>query len=195
MDWEKITAGLNTRPWQIRPQGAGLLLIDMQEYFRPLAREIMPGILSVLAAARKLGIPVFFTRHRHLKYEDTGMLGQWWGDLIWEGTLESRLLEELKPQPQENIIEKNRYSAFYKTGLEQALKDEKVTDLIIGGVMTNLCCETSARDAFVRDYRVFFLVDGTATASAEYHLATLKNLSYGFATLLTCRQLNDTLKD
>ena len=55
--------------------------------------------------------------------------------------------------------------------------------------MTNLCCETTARDAFVQDFKVFFLTDGTATASAEMHRASLTNLAYGFATLLSCRQL------
>lgn len=193
MDWEEIAAGLNTHLWKIDPARTGLLLIDLQEYFRPVAQEILPTILSILTAARKRNLPIFFTRHRHLKGEDTGMLGQWWGDLIWEGTFESRLLEELDPLPREKIIEKNRYSAFHHTGLEQALKDRNIKDLVIGGVMTNLCCETTARDAFVRDFRVFFLADGTATASDDLHLATLKNLSYGFAVLLTCRKLLDSL--
>jgi isochorismate hydrolase len=54
--------------------------------------------------------------------------------------------------------------------------------------MTNLCCETTARDAFVRNFRVFFLVDGTSTVSEDFHISTLKNLGYGFATLLSCAQ-------
>jgi isochorismate hydrolase len=55
--------------------------------------------------------------------------------------------------------------------------------------MTNLCCETTARDAFMRDYRVFFLIDGTATGKDDHQLATLKNLGFGFATLMTCDEL------
>jgi isochorismate hydrolase len=55
--------------------------------------------------------------------------------------------------------------------------------------MTNLCCETTARDAFMRDYRVFFLIDGTATGKDDYQLATLKNLGFGFAHLMTCDEL------
>jgi len=60
--------------------------------------------------------------------------------------------------------------------------------------MTNLCCETTARDAFMRDYRVFFLIDGTATGRSELHLATLKNLGFGFAYLLTCDEFVQMLK-
>lgn len=51
--------------------------------------------------------------------------------------------------------------------------------------MTNLCCETTAKDAFVRDCRVFFLADGTSTVDEDFQLATLKNLAYGFATLMS----------
>jgi isochorismate hydrolase len=58
--------------------------------------------------------------------------------------------------------------------------------------MTNLCCETTARDAFMRDYRVFFLIDGTATGKNELYLATLKNLGFGFAYLITCDELIQT---
>jgi isochorismate hydrolase len=60
--------------------------------------------------------------------------------------------------------------------------------------MTNLCCETTAGDAFMRDYRVFFLIDGTATGKEDHQLATLKNLGFGFATLLTCEELIQYLK-
>jgi isochorismate hydrolase len=115
-------------------------------------------------------------------------LGEWWADVIIEGSESSVLLPELRVQPEDTIIKKDRYSAFYKTDLEEALRAKGIKDLIIGGVMTNLCCETTARDAFVRDFRVFFLVDGTSTAFEDLHLSTLKNLSYGFATLITCDQ-------
>ena len=67
----------------------------------------------------------------------------------------------------------------------------KVTDLIITGVLTNVCCESTARDAFFRDFRVFFVADATATTEPELHTASLKNLAYAFAYVLTTE---DTLK-
>jgi isochorismate hydrolase len=60
--------------------------------------------------------------------------------------------------------------------------------------MTNLCCETTARNAFVRDFRVFFLADVTATAGDEYQFATLRNLAFGFAYILTCDEIIDHFK-
>jgi isochorismate hydrolase len=120
-------------------------------------------------------------------------LGDWWADIIIEGNQSAEFIQELGLRPEDTIIKKDRYSAFYKTDLEQKIRKKYIRDLIIGGVMTNLCCETTARDAFVRDFRVFFLVDGTSTTNAELHLATLKNLSYGFATLMTCDQVLNIL--
>ncbi|XXG60368.1 hypothetical protein AAC387_Pa04g2295 [Persea americana] len=69
------------------------------------------------------------------------------------------------------------------------LRDKGIEEVIITGVMTNLCCETTARDAFVRGFRVFFSTDATATSSREMHEATLLNLGYGFAYLVDCNSL------
>jgi len=61
----------------------------------------------------------------------------------------------------------------------------KVEDVIISGIMTNMCCESTARDAYYRDYRVFFLADGTGSINEEMHLASLLNLAFGFAYVTT----------
>lgn len=64
-----------------------------------------------------------------------------------------------------------------------------IKEVIVTGVMTNLCCETTAREAFVRGFRVFFSTDATATSLPELHDATLKNLAYGFAYLVDCKRI------
>ncbi len=165
-----------------------LLVIDMQEHFREMARQILSPLKAIIARFRSKGLPVFFTQHMHRNRED-GMLFRWWGSLIMEGSQDAHLLPEIAPKPGETVIVKRRYSAFYRTELDKHLLSLGIRDLIISGVMTNLCCETTARDAFMRDYRVFFLVDGTATAHLELQLATLKNLAFGFAYLLTCEEM------
>lgn len=68
-------------------------------------------------------------------------------------------------------------------------------EVIVSGVMTNLCCETTAREAFVRGFRVFFSTDATATSSAELHDATLKNLAYGFTYLVDCKRIQDAFSN
>ncbi|UCE18244.1 MAG: isochorismatase family protein [Gemmatimonadota bacterium] len=177
------------------PDHTALLVVDMQEYFRSMVTDIIPDLDNLISVCRDSNIPVIYTQHGHEDpSQDGGMLGEWWGDLIIKGTRGAHILREIEPQPAEKIIAKNRYSAFYDTDLEHHLKTVGVKDLLVSGVMTNLCCETTARDAFVRDFRVFFLADGTATAGDDYHLATLRNLAFGFAYILTCDEIIDHLK-
>jgi isochorismate hydrolase len=192
-DWKDLTRSLNTHEWRPVKDRTAILFVDCQEYFREMISPILESIKKVIEAAHKEGVPLFYTQHGHKPNEEPGLLGDWWADIIVEGSESAQLLPELGVRPEDTIIKKDRYSAFYKTDLEQLLHEKNVKDLIMGGVMTNLCCETTARDAFVRDFRVFFLVDGTSTANADFHLATLKNLSYGFATLMTCDQAATSL--
>ncbi len=179
----------------IDPKHAALLVIDMQAYFRRIAQTILADVLAVIQVCRQRNISVIFTQHGHTDQDSGGKeLGEWWGQMIVRGTEDWRFLPEIKIEPNETILPKKHYSAFLETDLDTMLQSRGIKDLIISGVMTNLCCETTARDAFMRDYRVFFLVDGTAAGRGELHLASLKNLGYGFAYLMTCEELIRTLK-
>jgi nicotinamidase-related amidase len=184
------------RPQAPDPARAALLVIDMQEYFRGLAAPVLPALARLLERARAAGLPVIYTQHGHDDpAEDAGMLGVWWSDHILLGTPAWALMPEVAPVEGERVFRKKRYSAFHGTDLDAHLRAAGIEDLVIAGVMTNLCCETTARDAFVRDYRVFFLADGTATAEPGLHDASLANLAYGFATILTCDGLVGRLGD
>ena len=193
-DNEKIIQDLNTHHWMPQKEKTGILLIDLQEYFRGIIGPILDNLKRISNAARQAGVPLFFTRHGHESAEKSGVLGQWWSDLIITGSDNASFLPELEVREDDTVIPKATYSAFYDTALETKLKEQGIEDVVVGGVLTKLCCETTARDAFVRNYRVFFLADGTSTVSEAFHLATLKNLSYGFATLLTCDRLLKSLK-
>jgi isochorismate hydrolase len=177
------------------PEKAALLVIDMQLYFKPIAQPILNNVLSLIDFCRANGIRIFFTRHgHHDPKKDGGMLARWWGDLIQYGSTEWELLKELGPTPKDTIVNKNRYSAFYGTQLDAELRADEIEDLIICGVMTNCCCETTARDAFMRDYRVFFVADATAAPTEELHIASLKNLAYGFAHIVNTKDLCKKLR-
>ncbi len=108
-----------------------------------------------------------------------------------EGSPESEIHPELTPLPSEKVVLKHRYSAFYNTDLETVLRCLKVEDIVISGVMTNMCCESTARDAYNRDYRVFFPVDGTGSINEEMHLASLMNLAFGFAYVTTSEAISE----
>jgi len=179
-----------------------LLVIDMQRYFvdpagaafLPGAQAILGNVRSLIEAFRAAARPVIYTRHvHHPGGFDLGILGQWWGDSILEGTPDSGIYPAIAPLEGEKVVAKHRYSAFYDTDLQTILRALKVEDLALCGVMTNLCCETTARDAFLRDYRIFFLADATATSSEEMHLASLLNLGYGFAYVTTTAKIVRTV--
>ncbi|KAK9691420.1 hypothetical protein RND81_09G195700 [Saponaria officinalis] len=186
------------RKYEIRkrlpdPKTSALLVIDMQNYFAPMATPILSAIKTTINLCQSAGIPVIFTRHRHKAGDDGGVLGEWWdGDLIIDGTAESELIPEVFSAANTRkveVVEKETYSAFRNTRLEERLGELGVKEVIITGVMTNLCCETTAREAFVRGFRVFFSTDSTATSSRELHDATLMNLAFGFAYLVDCHRL------
>lgn len=175
-----------THRWVLNPSRSALLVIDMQEYFRPLTSGIVENVGALLEAFRKARRPIIFTVHGHKDPEkDGGMLAKWWGEVILEGTFDHRLMGELDPREGERILPKRRYSAFWNTDLEPYLRAKGVEDLVLCGVMTNLCCETTARDAFMRDFRVFFVYDATATSSKDLQVASLMNLAYGFSVLVS----------
>ena len=123
------------------------------------------------------------------------MLGEWWdNDLIFDGTVDSELIPEIGELTEaDEVVEKNTYSAFENTRLQEMLVEKGVEEVIITGVMTNLCCETTAREAFVKGFRVFFSTDATATSDLELHEATLKNMAHGFAYLVDCTRLQQGL--
>jgi len=176
-----------------RPAKAALLVVDMQKVFAspegstflPMSVPVCERLVELIEICRQRRVPVIFTRHVHTNPQmDGGSMARWWRSLILEGSQEAELVDQLRPQDGERVIVKCRYSAFTGTPLDMVLRSLGVEDLIIGGVMTNLCCETTARDAFNRDFNVFFLGDGTATVNQELHASALRNISYGFGRVL-----------
>ena len=193
-NYSKEISQYNIRRANPRPDRCALMVIDMQEYFNALALPILDNVRSIMEACRSKGIPIVFTRHGHTDIpKDGGMLEKWWGDVIHYGSRAWEFIEALGPLDTDVVLEKNRYSAFWGTGLDELFRSRKIEEIIITGVMTNCCCETTARDAFVRDYRVFFVSDATAPVNEELHTASLKNLAFGFAHVVSTQELSGYL--
>lgn len=172
---------------RVRAGRAALLALDMQAYFLresshafiPGAAAILPGLRRLMQAFRRLGRPIIFTRHTNTP-ADAGRMSSWWRDLVAPDSPESEIIPELEAATG-IVIEKHQYDAFYGTELERILRARDVEQLVVTGVMTHLCCETTARSAFTRGFDVFFTVDGTATYNEAFHRATVLNLAHGFA--------------
>ena len=194
VEWLEKIRPYNLHEMRLDTAKSALLVVDMQRFFleddSPTftcgAAAILPTVKRLIAAFRKAGRPVIFTRHVHHPDDlDSGIMGWWWEGKCLEGSRESEIHPELAPMPGEKVVFKHRYSAFYNTDLETVLRCLKVEDLVVSGVMTNLCCESTVRDAYYRDFRVFIPADGTGTINEEMHLASLLNLAYGFAFVTT----------
>lgn len=163
-----------------------LLVLDMQEYFLsseshafiPSAPDLVPVLTGMAEAFGSRGFPVLFTRHLNTR-EDSGSMGRWWRESISRDNPLSEICSAFHTSPGE-VLEKPQYDAFLHTGLQERLLDDGVTSVVVTGVMTNLCCETTARSAFTRGFDVVFPVDCTATCNMELHMATILNLSHGF---------------
>jgi nicotinamidase-related amidase len=196
--WRKEIAAYNVHRMKPDVKKSCLLVVDMQNFFlnpksptfTPGGLAILPNIAKLIKAFRKRKLPVIYTTHAHKSKEiDGGILGWWWEGMVIENTKDAEIHPELTPLLEEKIISKHRYSAFYNTDLEIVLRCLGITDLVICGVMTNLCCESTTRDAYFRDLRVFFLLDATGTVNEELHLATLKNLAFGFAYVVETKEI------
>lgn len=187
----------------LNPNKSALLVIDMQnDFLNPKspaftenAQYIIPNLKKLITTARQSKIPVIYTVHCHEDPKiDGGMTAQWWPEIrnrstLVAGSKGAEIIDDLKPLNKEKIIYKHRYSAFYNTDLEIYLRGLDVTDLILTGIMTGICVESTARDAFFRDFRIFIVADATAAGEYELHINSLKILAYAFAHITTTKEI------
>ena len=159
--------------YTIDPSRTALLVIDAQrEYFKkdgpayfPAARRVLPNIQRLIETARKTKALVVYAQHMNRANGlDAGRMGDFsdpnGSPSFIEGSPEVELVDELMPRDGEVVIRKRRYSCFQNTELECVLRTRDINTVIVTGYMTSFCCETTARDAHGRDYRVIFVGDG-----------------------------------
>ena len=188
--YQLVAAIAQKKQLDYMPAKSALLVLDMQAYFLnpvshayiPSAEAIVGGIIQLIKEYASHGWPVIFTQHINTQ-QDSGMMSLWWKDIITAQNPRHQIVPEIHMSVGE-VIQKSQYDAFYLTPLEENLRGKGVTQVVICGVMTHLCCETTARSAFMRGFEVFFPVDGTATYNLAYHRASLLNLAHGFASVM-----------
>lgn len=188
---------------------SALLVIDMQNDFVregaimevPEARRQIPQIKKLIACCRELNVPIIYTMHvldpnlcplevkKLPLLQKTGMR---------EGTEGVKIIDELAPFPTDHIIKKRRFSAFYNTELDIVLKNIRgpgqIDTVIICGTLTNVCCESTARDAFFRDYKVIFGSDVNSALDEKSHKATLHNIEKIFGRVMDSEALMAALR-
>ncbi|MHA2377812.1 MAG: cysteine hydrolase family protein [Candidatus Thorarchaeota archaeon] len=196
---------------RINPESTALLVIDMQNDFIkegsilevPKIREQIPKIKKLIEACRELGMPIVYTRQvyradtavRPLVLDMFSLLDN---EGLREGTEGAEIHDELKPLPNDFIVKKLRFSGFYNTDLESILRNIRgrrtIDTVIICGTVTNICCESTARDAFERDYRVVFGSDITSAWSDEFQKLSLQIIDYAFGWVMSCEEIIRALR-
>lgn len=177
-----------------------LLVIDMQNGFLDekgsLAKLGFPyealqpaieGCVRLVQGARLTGVPVLWTRYVYAPgMLDGGLLPNELvpgmkevGSLV-DGTWDAEIIPTLVPQQDEVVIDKSRPSSFYGTRLEPFLTSLGVRSLVLAGVTTNICVETTARDAGQRDYRTYVVRDATAEYDPARHEHALTTIGFTF---------------
>ena len=191
----------------IVPERTALVNVDMQNCFvhgSPISAPdglIVLGRINRLAATcRAAGILVIHTSHvLRSDGSNMGVLSEIAPivkqGMINKGSESAALHKGLDVDPRDILLEKPRFGAFHGTDLELILRSRGIDTIIVTGIATNVCCETTAREATVRDFRVFFLSDGTATfdigdvSAAELQRATCATLALVFAQVLTVDEM------
>lgn len=142
---------------------------------------------QVLAAARAAGIPVVFIQERHSRtHVDFGReLDGAEGVHCLEDDPDTALVEALRPQPDEYLVPKRRYSGFFGTDLEILLRGLHAETLVLCGGLTDVCVHYTFVDAHQRDYRVRVLSDVVSGSSTAAHQASLNAMAYLQSDALT----------
>ena len=183
----RVTIDAKPKSLVIDPRETAVIAVDMQNDFGaeggmfaskglPIeaARATIEPTARVLEEARAVGMTVVYlkmefardlsnlggpnapNREKHLGF------GVGAGDFLIEGTWNTDIVPELAPEPGDVLVSKQRYSGFFRTELDDVLREREIKNLVFVGWTTSVCVESTLRDAFFRDYRCVVLSDCTA---------------------------------
>jgi ureidoacrylate peracid hydrolase len=187
--------------WPITSKNTALIVVDMQNIwvhprgsrYLPMSEDIVPKIQQLLQFCRSRQVPVIYlhtTKRKDLA--DVGIFADIkpqthdaedeWSN--FEGSPGAELYEPVKPAAGDILVKKFRYSGFYGTQLENLLRALGRDTIAITGVATNVCCDSTARDGAMRDFKVLFLSDCNASFTQEEQQATLNNFDKHFGVVM-----------
>ncbi|GAA1881040.1 isochorismatase family protein [Asanoa iriomotensis] len=171
-----------TVPWRPRPNRAAVLVHDMQRYFlRPFpagqspVTDLVANVTRLLASARAAGVPVFYTAQPGgMSSADRGLLHDFWGPGMGVAEDDRGIADDVAPAPGDTVLTKWRYSAFFRSDLEERLRRAGRDQLVVCGVYAHMGCLITACDAFSRDIQPFLVADALADLSLDDHLMALR---------------------
>jgi ureidoacrylate peracid hydrolase len=194
----------------LKPGKTALLVVDMQNAFLMKgvahalceeALEIVPSINRIAGALRKAGGAVVWIQtvandETHLSWSvrdtmDGAARARKRDEALAFGSLGHALWEGLDVKPDDATVQKTRFSAFIQgsSNLEALLRGRGIDTVIVTGTVTNVCCESTARDAMMRNFRTIMVTDGNAANSDELHNASLIAFYLKFGDIMETERL------
>jgi len=147
------------------------------------AVKVVPNIRRLLDFARKKGVPIIYVNDAHLPGIDEEF--EIWPEHAVVGTRGAEVVEELKPVMGDYVVQKRRYSAFFGTYLDLLLRELEVDTLVLVGLVTNVCIQNTAGDAFFRGYRVIVPKDCVETVDEEAQKAGIEYMKTFYGCKIT----------
>jgi nicotinamidase-related amidase len=204
--------------WVIKPERTAIIVVDMQGVFCdpdgavyiPDATRVVQPILQILDTGRKARIPVIYLRHVvRGDGSDTGRMRDIYPgvDAILDRNLPSvQIIDALKPHAGDIIVDKLFFSGFHNTDLDTILRARDVDTIIITGTVTNVCCESTVRDAVHREYKVIVVSDACAAqpypdmgwgalTADQVQRVTLTVIAHEFGEVTTTQDLIARISD
>ena len=180
---------------------------EIAAYYVPrLAGTVIPNARRLLATFRRAGARIVFTRHGPLlpdgsdmiarrRRRDADSLAGTNTPTLWhKGTFEHEVIDALKPAEGELVIDKNASSAFNATGIEWLLRNLGVETLVFAGMATDMCVETTARDAADRGFNAIIVEDAAATFFEGHHRAALSGFARVFGQVWSTERVERALQ-
>jgi isochorismate hydrolase len=169
----------NAADWTLRADRAVLLIHDLQSYFlQPFPAAARDQLVANAAALRqrcaRAGVPVAYTAQPgRMTDADRGLLADFWGPGMRDGEADRGIVPELAPGPADWVLTKWRYSAFFRSDLQERMAAAGRDQLIVCGVYAHVGVLMTAVDAFTRDLQAFVVADATGDFSADFHQLAL----------------------
>lgn len=168
-----------------------LIVVDMiNEFCKPGGKMVLPGYeklmpqqKALIATARAKDVPVIFVidSHRKNMRQDREFLKRTPHGV--EDTWATEIIEDLEPRDDDLYVIKHRYSAFFQTDMDLLLKDMKISQVVVCGVVTNICVRSTVHDAFFQGYDVVVPHDACAATGPREHVSTLYDIATHFGTV------------
>jgi ureidoacrylate peracid hydrolase len=214
---DRVVARRGDVHWFTRldPAKTALLVIDMQSTFCmpgapgevPAARGIVPNINRLSARLRAMGVPVFWIVHANTLHEGRSDWEVFFNHVVRNPDVRRRMAESLAParqqvwkdlqtDPADITLVKNRYSALAHgaSTLERVLRSLGVDTVLVAGTKTNVCCDSTARDAMMLDFKSVLLADCCAALSDDEHLASLETFIQQFGDVMSADEALERLQ-